>query len=684
MSQAAVGVDQAELLKAVEQAADGIVITDSLGTIQFVNPAFMAMTGYSRDEVLGQNPRILKSGLHPAEFYRHIWNTLRTGQAWNGEVVNRRKDGSLYTEEMRIAPVKDRDRNITGYIAIKHDVTEQRAAAEKQSRLAAIVEHSEDAIIGCTPSGVITTWNRGAERLLGFSAPEAIGKEAFLFTPRDRTANMARCIDFVSQGNVLSNYEGICQCASGRRIHVSVTGFPIMNATGNVVAITAILRDNTLRHEAESKMRESEERFRTMSDGVPSLMWVTDAGGEVEFINKAYQQFVGSSIADVRSCKWHGFLHPVDIARYVETFSSAVREHISFSAEVRVRRSDGEWRLIGSRAEPRFSPFGDFVGHVGIGADITEREAAASAVRHAKEFAQSTLDALTSHICVLDETGVIIAVNRAWNDFAAANCGPVGDGDQTALSQRGGYGIGVSYLEVCDRTDGKDAQMAAEFAAGIRSVMRGQRRAYSREYACDSPDEPRWFIGKATKFVIGDVSRVVIEHIDISHRKQVENALLQAKQKLEAEAQYREFQHSLITAILEASPDGIGATNCNDEPILENQKLRDIWRIDSTIAPSVDQGERCTPQPHPQLAARLRLMKDPNRSWREYANFRPIRPRLSKVRLNLRTVERWNNAPSLCGMSRVNWMVEFGSSEISPKESELNWRSNAVRRSFAN
>src|ERR1035437_9921956 len=107
------------------------------------------MTGYSSDEALFQNPRILKSGCHPEEFYEGLWETIRSGQTWSGEVVNRRKDGSLYTEEMRIAPVRNSNGVTTGYIAIKHDVTEKRASEEKDAFLAAIVENSEDVIIAC-------------------------------------------------------------------------------------------------------------------------------------------------------------------------------------------------------------------------------------------------------------------------------------------------------------------------------------------------------------------------------------------------------------------------------------------------------------------------------------------------------------------------------------------------------
>jgi PAS domain S-box-containing protein len=662
VSQAAIAVDQAGLLAAVEQAADGIVITDNSGTIQFVNPAFTAMTGYARDEVLGQSPRILKSGHHPAEFYRNMWHTICSGQAWQGEVVNRRKDGILYTEEMRITPVRDRNSGINGYIAIKHDVTEQRRLVEQHRRLAAIVEHSDDAIIGCTPTGVITTWNRGAEKLLGFSASEAIGKDAFLFTPADRTGNMARCVDLVSRGQVLSNYEGICQGADGRRIHVSVTGFALRDTAGKVAAICAVLRDNTLRHAAEMNLRESEERFRTMADGCPSSMWVTGAKGELEFVNKAYQTFIGAALKDVQSGDWqHVWLHPDDAAAYTGTFAKAVTERSPFSAEARVRRADGEWRRVGSRAEPRFSPSGEFLGHVGLSADITDREAAAFALSQAREFAQATIDALTSHVCVLDENGTIIAVNRAWNDFAAANRIVSGNQDYTVLSDRGAYGIGANYLEVCDRTIGKDVGTAAEFAAGIRSVMHGERSAYSEEYACDSPNQPRWFLGKATRFISGGLPRVVVEHVDITHHKQVEAALVQAKQKLEAEVQQREFQNSLIKAILEASPDGIGATNCDGEPILQNQKLRDIWRIDSAIERIMDRDMPVASGLDPSLAACIERVKDPEAFLKRIQEFHanPTETEQSEVELrDGRTLEQ-RSVPLLRKAGQLDGRVWF-------------------------
>lgn len=118
---------------AMESAANGIVITDRGGTILWVNPAFTWLTGYTAEEAIGRNPRALKSGKQDPSFYRNLWDTILSGQVWRGEVINRRKNGSLYTEEMSITPVRQdsEHREITHFIAIKQDVTERKHVEEE-------------------------------------------------------------------------------------------------------------------------------------------------------------------------------------------------------------------------------------------------------------------------------------------------------------------------------------------------------------------------------------------------------------------------------------------------------------------------------------------------------------------------------------------------------------------------
>jgi PAS domain S-box-containing protein len=124
--------------KALEAAANAIVITDVEGKIVWANQAFTRLTGYALEEVKGRNPRLLKSGQHPPSFYQRMWKTILAGAVWHSEIINRRKDGSLYTEEMTITPVHDERGQIVNFIAIKQDITQRKQleAARNQARAA--------------------------------------------------------------------------------------------------------------------------------------------------------------------------------------------------------------------------------------------------------------------------------------------------------------------------------------------------------------------------------------------------------------------------------------------------------------------------------------------------------------------------------------------------------------------
>ncbi len=121
-----------KLSQAVEQSANVIVITDIAGNIEYANPKFSGNSGYSLDEVLGQNPRILRSGEHSSEFYKNLWDTIKSGRVWRGEMHNRRKDGRLYWEDTTITPVYDAAHNLVNFIAIKEDITARKILEEAE------------------------------------------------------------------------------------------------------------------------------------------------------------------------------------------------------------------------------------------------------------------------------------------------------------------------------------------------------------------------------------------------------------------------------------------------------------------------------------------------------------------------------------------------------------------------
>jgi PAS domain S-box-containing protein len=148
---------------AIEQAAEDIVITDPEGVIQYVNPAFEKITGYSREEAIGQNPNILKSGVHEPSFYDHLWDTIKKGNIWSGRITNRRKDGKLIQLDATITPLLTATGKLTGYVALKRDVTES-VKLEAQLRQAQKME-----AIGTLAGGIAHDFNNILGAMMGYT-----------------------------------------------------------------------------------------------------------------------------------------------------------------------------------------------------------------------------------------------------------------------------------------------------------------------------------------------------------------------------------------------------------------------------------------------------------------------------------------------------------------------------------
>ena len=246
-------VDGASLIGHV---SDGVVITDCAGTILEVNPAFTRMTGYLPEEVIGQNPRVLKSGKQDQAFYKELWDTIRAGRTWHGELINRRKDGTNYIEAMTIAPVRGATGEVIGHIAVKREVTERVGTGEPQNFLAAILASSEDAIFGKTLTGRIRSWNQSAETLLGYTPEDVIGKPSFILIAPDLRQEMLPILENVREGQTYQT-ETVLVHQNGSRIEAMITGFPIRNVGGAIIGSAAIVRDIWERRRAQEILRES-------------------------------------------------------------------------------------------------------------------------------------------------------------------------------------------------------------------------------------------------------------------------------------------------------------------------------------------------------------------------------------------------------------------------------------------
>lgn len=312
--------------------------------------------------------------------------------------------------------------------------TGRKQAEEDSSWLAAIVDSSDDAIIGKNLEGIITSWNRGAERIYGYSAGEAIGKPISFLLPPGYEDEAPKLLAKIRSGEPVRHYETMRRRKDGRNIHVSITISPVKNPEGLIVGASSIAREITERKRAEELLRESEERYRLAMEATSDGVWDWDLVTDNVYYSPAYFRMLGYEPEQFqgKANTWLDLIHPEDRERALSANKACIRnESQSFSVEFRMRSRDGSWHWILGRGKAvRRDANGLALQMIGTHVDVTERKRAEEAVRESRERLSQILDFLPDPTFAIDLEGKVIVWNKAYEQMTGVKAEDIlGKGD---------------------------------------------------------------------------------------------------------------------------------------------------------------------------------------------------------------------------------------------------------------
>ena len=339
-------VEHRILLRAVEQSSSSIVITNVAGQIEYVNAKFCEVTGYTPDEVLGQNPRILKSGAMSPDEYRQMWKTLLSGEQWHGEFHNRRKDGSMFWELAALSPITDEHGAVTHYLAVKEDITARKQMEEylieSLSLLRATVESTSNGLMVLADSGTVILANRRMSEIWGlphtweetYTAERIFAYiEPLLQDPEPLRVTLAHLAE-----NFTDTANGLFVLHSGQIIEYTATPYTVNT---HVLGRVWNFRDVTSQRQTEMSLRESEALLSMIFHVVDVGITMTDEKGMFVLVNPSFCRTFGYTEQELIGQSFTIMLPAATHADMLDLYQRGLRGEVNAPSEWQMLHKDG-------------------------------------------------------------------------------------------------------------------------------------------------------------------------------------------------------------------------------------------------------------------------------------------------------------------------------------------------------
>lgn len=411
-----------KLSLAVEQSPNSIMITDLGANIEYVNQAFVNITGYLRDEVIGKNPRLLHSGKTLKATHDDMWATLVSGRAWKGELINKRKNGAEYIESAWISPVHQADGSVSHYVGIKEDITER-----KQAQL--LLQESEQRFRIVADAAPVLIWLAGADKLctwfnqvwLDFTGRSMEQEYGNGWADSVHPDDLERCLDiYVNYFDRREPFrmEYRLKRNDGEYRWIDDHGVPRFDADGTFAGYIGSCLDITDMRQAQKQLQASHDLFTELFRQVPGVVYqfrlFPDGHYSFPFASDGIRDIYDVTPEQVRedAAPVFAIIHPDDYDRLAASIQESARTQQPWQLEYRVNSPNKGLRWLSGLSKPEKLQDGSTLWH-GFITDITEQIVARNEASKTKEALESVLSSATEiSIIVTDANGLIMMFNR--------------------------------------------------------------------------------------------------------------------------------------------------------------------------------------------------------------------------------------------------------------------------------
>ncbi len=417
----------------VQSTEDALIETSPAGIIEDWNPAAQALYGWSNSEIVGHPVSLLMSTEDQAEHTQKVDHILRTGRAEQFESVRIRKDGSRFSVLVKISPICSADGQIIGLSRIHRDLTQQKRAEQTRARDSLLLSNVRDSVIVTDPNGIVTYWNDGATRVFGWTVEEMLGRPLIERFPESERAWIAETIQKIAESR---EWNGEYQDwrKDGSRVWVDARVSRIVDREGQVLGVMGIAHDISERKQAEETLRASEHRYRMLVESIPNMVWMTDAAGEVDYLNSRAEERLGIPAKSIFGWNWLDLVHPEDRETAREAWQAAiVSDGGEYWNEYRVRTADESYRWYLAKALPLRGEDGSTRRWIGTWTDIDDLKLSEEKLKRTGELLNTVAKNTTDAVFVKDRQGRYLLFNEAAARFVGRPVEEVIGRDDTAL-----------------------------------------------------------------------------------------------------------------------------------------------------------------------------------------------------------------------------------------------------------